>query len=373
MRSDIQQVLEMNKTGKITGEQAAALLEELLGASNRSNSDAQSESSAQSTFTTQTAPPLSAGAGEERKSPHHGRDHSRSCHGAVADSVNSLVNSVFDHVFEAQDRFGSTFEADRDSNRFHHSDYSAPRGDSFVFRGNQVRMSKLRDLHLERAEFTNSQIDASRLQEVNLTDSKISDARLRASSLRELTLDHGEISTLQLSTSKCSEITLSDESAWRSLHAQSSVLKEIRLRDHSRWENSFLNAVVISGFNATRSALIDCELQNSRLLETTFTDSEWKAVLARGTTLSELALTGSAFDRVLFTCDESWGWKKKSFCKLRFENSRLTNVLFTDCRMSHCAIRNVTLSDLKISGLDLSNRTLDGNEAFLTAVGAHRQ
>src|SRR5450432_1408806 len=101
MRPEIQQVLEMNKSGKITDEQAATLIEELMVAK-KAASPPPNPSASRSDFVSRAE--------------------------SVSNSINNIVGSVVETVFDATTKFGAKPESDFEQNRFLHSDWTAPTG-----------------------------------------------------------------------------------------------------------------------------------------------------------------------------------------------------------------------------------------------------
>ena len=72
---------------------------------------------------------------------------------------------------------------------------------------------------------------------------------------------------------------------------------------------------------------------------------------------------------MIITGSDSWGFGKKGFDDCKIENCEFNKVMFVDCSFSDVLIQNVSLTDIKVQKVNLNDRHIDGNEAFLEAVG----
>jgi uncharacterized protein YjbI with pentapeptide repeats len=336
MNPQIQQILAMNKAGTLADEQAAQLIEEVLKAEQRPKSS--------STPGRGDAEPLSA-----------------TWQKAVSGSVAAIVD-------RARARHGSS-GTDQQGNTVHLSHVEYPEGSGAIFTGNQIRMSKIHELDLERSEMTDNQFDASKVDELRLRDAKLANSHFTASYLGELTADHGEIHGLELFSSKWSEVKILEDSAIQDVRIHSSVVKELEITGQSQWQDSALTSSVLCEVTLRRSRIVHGRMEESRACEVLIDGSEWSGVVARGVGFREVQFVGCRFEDVVFSA-EGRGGKKWAWSKARFDNCQLERVLFSGCRTQHTTIRGVTLKDVQIRGADLSGLTLEGNEAFLRAVGA---
>jgi uncharacterized protein YjbI with pentapeptide repeats len=340
MNPHVQQILAMNKAGKITEQEAASLIEEVL----RSDDPA--------------------------AAPRSRRPSGRGDRG-FAEPFASLLHTTINRVTGSLAGAASG-EADGDDNVIQLSHCDSPSGREGVFRGNRIRMSKVRELTLERSEMTDNHIAASRLDELTLHDARFAQNHINASSIAELRLQSSEIQGLEITSSKCAEVAVTEESVWRGLQVSASVLKELTVSAHTRWIDSAITSSVLAEFAFRNSRLTDCELRTARWRGGQIEDSDWTNVFFHGVTFDRSAFVACRFDDVLFTGEESWGWGKKDSSKARFEHCELKQALFTDCRFQNCLVRGVTLTGIKVRGLELRGQTIEGNEAFLQAVAGHR-
>ncbi|GEM_PF-6299686 len=363
MKIEIQQVLKMNKDGILTDEQAADLLAEL----------------AKSGPNSRTAPGFEWNEADLVK--------------PLVSKVNSTLKTALDATFggasaiglfagaQTSSAFGGTTfgGADRNfgsksdgTNAIHMSKFDAPRGESFVFQGNTIRMSSVKELSLDRSEMTGNTIDMSKVEEMILREARLVDSEMRASSVEEWRLSNSTVSGLSVQGSKVHEFAASADCVLDGMRIQGSSFKEFTAMDHVRVNGMMFNGAAVSELALRRSEVAGAEFQASRISDLSIEDSQVRNTLMRGTVVHKTVLAHCRFDDVLFSGLEKWGWKKRGLENVRFENCNLNKVLFSDCRLSKTILKNLSLNNQKFQDLDLTGLTLDGNDAFLAAVSAKR-
>ena len=337
MTDNLKQILEMSRAGTITDEQAAALIQELT-----------------------------------RDEPRR-MGESPTGHPPFASFIHSTVNRVLDHTADVARAFHGGPVSDGHGNELHLSHVDQPRGMGFIFRSNQLRMSKVTDLKFEQAEMSGNKVDATRLDEVRLSASRLVDSEFNSSSLTELRLATSEIQDLGFISSKGAELTLSNGSAIRSVRINCSVVKELRLLDETTWEKGTVEHSVMVDLVLRNATLTSCEFREMKMKDVLFENSTWKAVGLAEVGIDRTVFLNSRLEEVTVVSSGHCPWKKRDWSKLRVENCQFRQISFTDCRLADTILRDITLEGLTLNGLDLSHQTLVGNDAFLRAIATHRQ
>ncbi|MNL62048.1 hypothetical protein D3C87_1860300 [compost metagenome] len=88
--------------------------------------------------------------------------------------------------------------------------------------------------------------------------------------------------------------------------------------------------------------------------------------------MTDVSITNSELKGVIFTNHENWSFSKRGFHDVNIENCKFEKVVFTDCKLNDVLIKNVTIKDLKIRGLNLSDKNIDGNDAFMAAIQKYK-
>jgi uncharacterized protein YjbI with pentapeptide repeats len=368
VKAEIQKIMAMNKSGALTDEQAANLLAALAETgSSKSGSDAGDEKEAGSEWNGRGGFHQWHGFhshghwGMGEFDAHHLRRRIRHAvrHGHWDNILEGVVDGIFgglDHVPEGE-------------NTISRSRVESPEGRDFVFKANAIDCSHVSGLEFQDAEVTGNRIRSTRLSSLRISPGKLVQSMLLASSLDKLSLAESEISELRLRASKWRNISLADRSALRSLECNASAIEDLALRQHSSWTASSLHGVHISGLDLRDSSLNDVRMTAGFLKDVVFDEVRADKLVLRGMGFKDVTLKQSEFNDVLFAPPAGWKWKWARFDSVRIEQSRLSGVSFTECRLSKCNIRNVTVSDLALKGIDLSGQSIDGTEAFLKAVG----
>lgn len=341
MKEQIQQVLRMNKEGKLTDEQTAELLAEL------------------------------AKPEEERGA---GRDWDR---GGILEPLVSKVNQTLRYALDsafgreegARGYQGETWTGPAGRNSIHMSRFDSPEGQEIVFTDNAIRMSSVKDLRMERSGMTGNAIDMSKADGLRLKDAKLKDCEIRASSVEDWHIERSLLDSVSVQGSRVAELQCLDGSELRKARILGASLKEIRLAGESRIHDLLINGSSISALRLNGSEVRDSEIQNSSLSDLSLELCRARNLMLRSLSAKQAWFLDCALTDVVFSADAKWGWKKNGLKDVRFEGCVFGKVLFTDCRLADCVIKNVTLEDRRFRGLDLAGLRIDGTEAFLKAVG----
>ncbi len=345
MNAEIRQVLQMNKAGTLTDEQAAELLAELA------KKDAEA-----------------GGAGT--------RDWNRS--GIVEplfSKVNTTVKYALDTAFRwhnpgSQGYQGEAFGGQASKNSVHMSRFDFPAGKDHVFTGNSIRMSSVKDLRLERAEMTDNTIDMSKAQDISVKDGKIVACDIRASAVDDWNIDGATIRAVAIQGSKVADFHCGGGSVLRGVRVQGASVKDFQVTDGSKLTEIMINGAAISDLKLIRSSVSASEIQVSHLSDVAIRGCEVKDLMVRMMSLRDVACGDCLFHDVVFSGSERWVWKKQGLKAVRIDNCRFEKVLFSNCRLMGVTLKNVTLKDRQFRDLDLSGMNIDGDDAFLKAAGA---
>jgi uncharacterized protein YjbI with pentapeptide repeats len=341
MKEQIQQVLRMNKEGKLTDEQTAELLAEL-------------------------AKPDGKRGG--------GRDWER---GGILEplvsKVNETLRTALDSAFAweggARGYQGETWTGPSGRNSIHMSRFDYPDGKDILFTDNAIRMSSVKDLRMERSEMAGNTIDMSKADDVRLRDAKLKDCEIRASSVDDWHVEDSLLEAVSVQGSRVADLQCMGGSELRKARIQGASVKEMRLADGSKAQDLLINGSSLSVFRLIGSELRDAEIQNSSLADFALERCQARNLMLRSLSAKQAFFLDCALTDVVFSTDAKWGWKKNGLKDVRFEGCAFGKVLFADCRLADCVIKNVTLDDRRFRGLDLAGLRIDGTEAFLKAVG----
>lgn len=331
MKEDIRRILEMNKDGIVSDQQAAELIVELTGFERASASlGAGLQGDATSAPRFKFDPLL-----HRASAPAYRNDH------PAHFAANLITLSCFDPEVDA-------------ATQFHH---------------NRINRSNGRSCRFERSEITGNQIESSRVRKLQVQQGRLSDAEIHGSAWDDCFIAESELLRVKMNNSCCRELQVVGESAVRDVRTSSSVLKEIKIADQSCWEKMNLSSVRAVGAASRGSSLLDCEMEAAVLCDVAFEQTQWRSVVLRQLHVHDASFSACHFEELLYAGSEKWGWRKRSLLKdVAFENCRLTKVMFSDCCFEDVVIRNVALKNKQFSNLVLSGQVIDGTEAFLRAV-----
>jgi uncharacterized protein YjbI with pentapeptide repeats len=324
MRQDIQKVLDMNKAGTITDDQAAELVEELI----------------RSTTPKKTEPRSMLG----------------SMVGMLSDIGGGRMTSKVDGMFAS----------DLNDNAFSMSRVEAITGEGWVFKRNSLKMSSVTGLVLNQAEMADNVVHMSHLADVTVRDGLFTGNEISASSVEAISIDGSELCRSTIQNSNYQQVTLKDESVLRDVQWNGSSIRELELVRGSVLGDSHLVAMQGHTIRLTSSELRHWKVEGAGLDEIQFEESRLDEILVRSVRLHHVKFVGSTFKDVLFSGGEKW--KKFGLDEVCFENCQIDRGLFSECHWKGVTIKDVTLSNVRVMGIRLVNQTICGNEEFLAVV-----
>ena len=335
MKDEIKKILEMNKTGKITNDQATSLIDELMK---------------------KDADPANRSARRPNLSD------------TITTYVHNTIHQVLDGSFGGLNP-GATSTRTSSENLIKMSRFESPTGQDHIFQGNQIHMSSVNDVTLNRSEMSSNRIDASKFDDLSLEDSRFMDNQISASSFQDFESRASEFKGSKVLGSKFSDFSLHAESRVDGLNVNGSSVKDCEL-DQSHWLNTRFNGAAVQDVSCKSSTLDDVSFQGVQFSDVQLKGTRLTQLVARAVALKDLTLIDCELNDVLISGGEGWAFRKRGFFDARLEGCRMTKVLFSDCHFADVVFRNVEVADLKIHGVTITDKVIDGTEAFLQAVGA---
>ncbi|MFO0584900.1 MAG: hypothetical protein U0229_21715 [Anaeromyxobacter sp.] len=330
MKDQIEKILAMAREGTLTDAQAAQLIAEL------------------------TAGGTPAGGAERRRPTPAAR--------GILAGIAEAIRVTAGGTSSAQ-----VYRSELRENELVMSEVGRISGADYVFERNRITASQVKGLELQGAEVTGNVVGMSQLKDVKVHGGKLVDSSVQGSSVEDLTLEESEVEGLSISASSFEDVALAGGSRVAGLEVSASQVEDVVLRRGSSWEESGVNAAQLEDVTLDASHVRDLEVNGSQVSDLTLTGSTVTSSLFRGARVSGVALVSSTLDDVLVTGGE--GWRSAGLVDVTFENTKLTKALFTECLLKDVTIRNVTLAEVKVDRVRLQGRVIDGNEAFLQAMG----
>ena len=252
MKEELLKILEMNKSGTITEEQAAQLISEL------------SEN------------------GEDK-----GKSRER---GGLASMIHDTIHLAMDsakshhrhHHHHGQD-------SDLKGNTCHMAHLEPPRGSEMEFQNNEIHMSSVGDIQLKRSKMNQNRVDASKLHDLNMVDAHFSENQISASSVTDVKVRNSVIHLCKMLASKLQDFSVESQSLLENLEINASCVQDARVQ-----ESEFVD-VVIRYFHVK-----DVHVLRSKFKDVLFTvkDGSW-SFRKRG--LFDLKIESCSFEKVLFS------------------------------------------------------------------------
>ncbi|MBI5609720.1 MAG: pentapeptide repeat-containing protein [Deltaproteobacteria bacterium] len=334
MKAQIQQVLEMNKSGTLTAEQAAELIEAL---SQRAS-----------------APP---------------RVPPAKVKGFAASLLESIAGPMRDatHAPWRSSDLQGVYASDLRDNDTRMSRVELQESRDYTFQGNGIRMSSLQ-LTLQRGVFVGNAVSASQVEGIAVRDGSVRGCAFNGSSVESSEVSDSDLAELQVTGSQVTQLALTGRSRMQRVKIAGTELKGLRLSQESAWTGVQLNGCQVAELDSDASALDDVEIDASQLRRVQLVRSQLRASVLRGARLIDVKVVGSRLDNLLITGGD--GWRKRGLQGVEFHDCDLEQVLLADCRWQNVVVRNVRLREVQARRVNLSDVVIDGNEAFLQAISA---
>lgn len=290
MRAEIQKILEMQASGKISQEQAAELLSALI------------EPLAEKTDAKDTHNPQDLSP--EFSTEKLGEFIEHLVQGALKGKIGTMAGKFGAAKIKISDDGA-------EGNRVNASKFTMPEGEDFEFTDNDINLSEISELKMsEGSEFSDNRLQASTLAHVGLRASMMTDTTLNGSSWDGVTLDDTEFSDLKFQGCK--------------------LLK-------SEFASTQLNDAQLHGCHLRNANFKSCEISDLQFHGCQWTRAEW-----RNCVLSDMQIHGGQFQ------DATWADVELSDGQIRgcdFTNCELRNIEVSDFKW-----QDVDFSNQKIDG-----------------------
>ena len=369
MRDEIDRVLQMVKDGTLTPQQAT----EMIGALREAVGEGEPAS-------TSGAEPASDAAPESERS-RHGSRHRRHRwrHGRGGD-----FERVFDHLGDDIEKAmgagartlrwalksglhlkGSAWGADSNSAVFSRAD--APNGQDFVCEDNELAVSHLRDLRLNRSTFSHNELNAASMQDMELNDSRATGQRLRGSSIKGALIENGELLDNEFNGVGIVNLTVSRGRLTGS-HFNGAQVRDFGISassvEGSRFNGTKLKTIVIRSDSVVKGLDLNGVLGRNWLCE----DAVISETQFIGVRVDGLVLKHSGLERVVFKTT-NWTERLENHSLGLMRDLELQRVILKDCRFEDCRFdgthfEGFDASDLTFRGVDFTGRVIKTADEF---------
>ncbi|MCX7065771.1 MAG: pentapeptide repeat-containing protein [Proteobacteria bacterium] len=347
MREEIDRVLQMVKDGTLTPQQAT----EMIGALREAVGEAEPAS-------TSGAEPAPDAAPESERS-RHGSRHRRHRwrHGRGGD-----FERVFDHL---GDDIEKAMGAGARSAVFSRAD--APTGQDFVCEDNELAVSHLRDLRLNRSTFSHNELNAASMQDMELNDSRATGQRLRGSSIKGALIENGELLDNEFNGVGIVNLTVSRGRLTGS-HFNGAQVRDFGISassvEGSRLNGTKLKTIVIRSDSVVKGLDLNGVLGRNWLCE----DAVISETQFIGVRVDGLVLKHSGLERVVFKTT-NWTERLENHSLGLMRDLELQRVILKDCRFEDCRFdgthfEGFDASDLTFRGVDFTGRVIKTADEF---------
>lgn len=373
MNAEIDRVLAMVKDGTLTPEQATEMIAALRQAAGAADAEAQPKGAP-------ADEPRSESAGN-RWERHHRRHRQR--HGRGFERVFDDLGNDIERAMGAGARTlrwalksglhlkGSTWGDDSNSAVLSRAD--APTGRDFVCEANELAVSHLKDLRLNRSTFSHNELNAASMQDIELNDSRATGQRLRGSSIKGGLIENGELSDNEFNGAGIVNLTVG-KGRLTGCHFNGTQVRDLGISasavESSRFNGTKLKTVVIRSDSIVKGLSLNGVLGRNWLFE--------NAVVAdtqiSGLRVDGLVLKGSGLERVTFKkTDWSEHLDPSSLGLVR--DVELQRVILKDCRFEDCRFDGTRLegfdaANLTFKNVDFTNLVIKTAEDFARLAGA---
>lgn len=322
MRNEIQKILEMQSSGKISQDQATELLIALHEQTAQQMAEGTSNTN-EPKASVQPGPRTESIEDRFEKRVETNVEHLlEGVGGLIEKVVHSALSDGLSGLNVKINGRGSKVTAS-DDNRFVASKIEVPIA-ACDFSDNHFNLSTATHLDFDaQSEFTDNRVQASTLTGLTLRQGTMTDTSINGSSLDQVVLDDSLINDTKINGSKVVGLELHNDSEWNDTTLNGCNFKEVQLH-HSQFQ--------------------DLSLHGTTLSKTTFENVEF----------SDLALKAV----------------QMSDCK--WSNCEIDDAAISNCTFKNCEIRNVEWSDFSLANVDFSDQVLDGTEAFKAFIHKSR-
>ena len=262
------------------------------------------------------------------------------------------------------------FASDLKDNDLTMSSVDLDQGEGQIFRDNKLSMSSLSRFSLVRSEMTGNTIGMSSLEDAVLEDAHFTSCELQKSSIDGLALRGASVLDLVVRASSLARVSAGEGCSLRKLIFSASQVKGLSLEEGAVWDASEIAGSQLNDTLLRASTLEGVDIQAAQLAGVEIIRARLGASIIKGIRLKKVSLVDSVLTDVLIAGGESW--KRSGFEDVRFEGCKLHRAIFSECRFVRTTLRNIDAAELKVHRVELSDQVIDGTEAFLAAIAAPR-
>jgi uncharacterized protein YjbI with pentapeptide repeats len=248
-----------------------------------------------------------------------------------------------------------------DSNNAVFSRADAPSGTDFVCEDNDLAVSNLRDLRLNRSTFSHNELNASSVQDVELSESHMTGLKLRGSSIKGALVEKGQVSDGEFNGAGLVNLTV-NEGRLIACRLNGAQVRDLGISksalEDSRFNGSKIKTIVVRADSLVKGLSTNGVLGRNWLFENAVvSDSQFSGVRVDG-----LVLKRSGLERVVIkTTDWSERLEANSLGLVR--DLELQSVILKDCRFEDCRFDGTRFegfdaSDLTFTDVDFSGMVI---------------
>ncbi len=378
MNDEIDRILAMVKDGTLTPAQATEMIAALRESARAGTQDRPKEPQPE-------APPReearSTGGGdrwERRRHRRHGRRHGRGLDRVFDDLGNDIERAMgagartLRWALKSGLHLKGSVWGD-DSNNAVLSRADAPTGQDFVCEANDLAVSHLRDLRLNRSTFSHNELNAASMQDVELNDSRVTGQRLRGSSIKGALIENGELADNEFNGAGVTSLTVGKGRLTGS-NFNGTQIRDLGISgsgvENCRFNGTKLKTVVIRTESIVKGLSLNGVLGRNWLFE----DAVVAETQISGLRVDGLVLKSSGLERVTFKKTEwSEGLDPSALGLIR--DVEMQRVILKDCRFEDCRFDGTRLegfdaSNLTFRNVDFTNLVIKTAEDFARLAGA---
>ena len=249
----------------------------------------------------------------------------------------------------------------------------SPTGVDFVCESNELAVSHLRDVRLNRSTFAHNDLNAANMQDVELNDSRMTGQHLRGSSIKGALIEHGELTDNQFNGAGLVNLAVS-QGRLVGCHFNGAQIRDLGISasamEASRFNGTKLRTIVLKADSLVKGLALNGVLGRNWLLE----GGVVAEVQFRGVRVDGLVLKRSGIERVTFkTTDWSGDVDPSSLGLIRdleFDRVILKDCTFEDCNFDGTRLEGFEASNLSFRGVDFSGLVITSAEQFAKLTGA---
>ncbi len=241
-----------------------------------------------------------------------------------------------------------------------------PQGDNYICEDNQANVSQLRELVLDNATFSDNELNASALREVTVDHGEFRGNQMHGSSLKQVTLDNGHLTECEMNGARISGANIRNgtlvDCSFNGAH-----LRELNLRDATVQELSF-NGANVKGFSVGGNATVKrFSFNGTKCRDFSIEGGEVERLRLSGLSVTSCCIRNSRLHDVVF---KKGDWRTFAdddlvtprLNELVLENATLEEVRFVRCRFDRTVFHDCDIRGLTFSGVDFTDMTIDSAE-----------